>query len=275
MRALLISAAILAACSPSVGAQDKQLDGLTKIAERDLREFKGMLPGLYDNQEQVYFQENLNLPDDKRLPRLTLTITPDGDGFKAVTQSPETGRTTEARLNYFIKDGQIQSRETRDGEVDCERVFTRNLEHFRGEGCGGAVIASQTGFIFGDPNRPFKMRRAQMFKCWVSPQKKDGSYAFYNDVTLHDQGGRAWVTGDDHPRVGLKMRNVVWAAGNNRPSLVLYAYKGDDEDNAVSYAWTSPDEPRIGINLRWMQVSCTRGNDTITPGINLKTGSGQ
>ena len=58
-------------------------------------------------------------------------------------------------------------------------------------------------------------------------------------------------------RVGIKMRNVVWPTGFNRDSLVLYAYRGEDEDRAVSYAWTSPDSDRIAINLRWMQASCT------------------
>ena len=52
------------------------------------------------------------------------------------------------------------------------------------------------------------------------------------------------------------MRNVRWPYGNNRPSLVLYAYR-PDKDRAVSYAWADPSAQRIGINLRWMQASCT------------------
>lgn len=277
-RAFFISLIGLAACNPVVGAQETppiETDGLTKIAERDLRELKAMLPGLYDNQEQVYFQDNLDLPEAKKVPRLTLTITPAGDDFKATTLNPETGETTEAVLSYNIKDGAIHSTETRNGEVDCQRVFTRGLDHYRGEGCGSPVMASQTGFIFGDINAPFKMRRARPFKCWISPRKEDGSYAFYNNIALHDQGGRAWLEGEDHPRVGLKMRNVVWPSGNNRPSLVLYAYRGEDADKAVSYAWTSPHGERLAINLRWMQASCTLGDTSITPGINLKTGAGQ
>ena len=57
-------------------------------------------------------------------------------------------------------------------------------------------------------------------------------------------------------RVGIKMRNVIWPSGSNRPSLVLYAYR-PEEDRAVSYAWADPSAERIGINLRWMQASCT------------------
>ena len=57
-------------------------------------------------------------------------------------------------------------------------------------------------------------------------------------------------------QVGIKMRNVRWPYGNNRQSTVLYAYR-PNEDHAVSCAWADPSAQRIGINLRWMQASCT------------------
>lgn len=97
-----------------------------------------------------------------------------------------------------------------------------------------------------------------------------------NNLRLHDQGGIVRINDEEneHEQIALKMRNVDWPMGNNRPSRVLYTYRDGDEENAVSYAWTSPDEPRIGINLRWVQVSCTQGEAKIKPGINLKTGSG-
>jgi len=253
MRYLLGCAVLLASCGPAV-AQDEPD---TKIAERDLREFKAMLPGTYTNEEQTYFQENLDMDASQRLPRLTLTITPDGDDFIAQTQNPATGRQTEARLSYRVEDGQIKSIETRASEPNCERVFTRNFDQFRGEGCGGDVIASPDGFTFGATENPFVMHRARAFSCWVSPKKADESFGFYNNLQIHDQGGRIWVEGEGHPRVGLKMRNVQWPTGRNRDSLVLYAYRGDDEDKAVSYAWTSPDGKMLALNLRWMQASCT------------------
>lgn len=253
-------------------AQDK--DPATRIAERDLREMKQLLSGLYSNEEQVYFQDNLDMADADRVPRLTLKIEKDGDGFIATTLS-ETGRETEARLEYRVEDGAIRSREYRNGAVDCERTFTRQFETYVGEGCGGIVVADANGFRFGDPNRPFHMLRARPFKCWVSPRKEDGTYAFYNDLVLHDQGGRIWIEAtDEHPRVGLKMRNVQWPTGINRDSLVLYTYRGNDGDYAPSYTWTEPTAERLAINTRWLQASCTAGDATVTPNINLKTGSG-
>lgn len=283
MKTLVLAAGLgLAACTgPAVKAQDSQAeedtpnDGLSKIAERDLRELKALLPGVYSNEEQVYFQDNLELPESKHLPRLRLTITPEGDDFITKTYDAKTEQTTESKLSFRIEDGQIKSVETRAGQPKCNRGFTRNFEQFRGVGCGSAVTVSPTGFIFGHPEKPFYMRRARRFKCWVSPQKTNGEYSFYNDVTLHDQGGRAWIEGTaDHPRIGLKMRNVVWPSGTNRHSLVLYAYRGDDDDKAVSYVWTDPSTERIALNLRWLQASCTKGDAAYQPNINLKTGAG-
>ena len=88
--------------------------------------------------------------------------------------------------------------------------------------------------------------------------QRDGEWTFRRGLEIHDQGGMVWLeTEEEAPQqVGIKMRNVRWPYGNNRPSLVLYAYR-PDEDRAVSYAWADPSAQRIGINLRWMQASCT------------------
>ena len=264
MRTTLPIAALLASCAPAV-AQDS---AMSKIAERDLREMRAMLPGTYTNEEQVYFHGELDRPADTALPRLDLIIEPrDAGGFTARTVNPATGRKTEARLSYSVRDGAIVSREQRDGQPDCVRRFTRTLGQYRGEpvpdaaseSCGGFVSASPEGFVFGSPDNPFVMKRAREFRCWVSPRKNDDSYGFTNNITIHDQGGRAWVTSEtgEHDRVGIKMRRVDWPTGRNRDSLVLYAYRGQDEDNAVSYGWTGPDGDRLALNLRWMQASCT------------------
>lgn len=138
------------------------------------------------------------------------------------------------------------------------------------------AVDTDGNYIYGNKARiHHKNNRAARFTCWVSPRKFDGEYGFYNNMPIHDQGG--WIRlpeTEDHEAIALKIRNVDWPMGNNRPSRVLYAYRGGDEEIAVSYAWTSPDEPRLGINLRWVQASCTQGDKRITPGINLETGSG-
>ena len=92
-------------------------------------------------------------------------------------------------------------------------------------------------------------------------KKADGSddWYFAAGLKLHDQGGRVQFGGGDTgaPSVVLRMRNVVWPTGTNKPSLVLYIHKPESPDRAESYSWADPDAKRIGINLRWMQASCT------------------
>lgn len=108
------------------------------------------------------------------------------------------------------------------------------------------------------------LRRARPVTCWGSAlkdqRKPDGSedWTFVRGLKMHDQGGRvAFGGGDGSKPVVLRMRNVVWPSGPNRPSLVLYVHTPNQPDHAVSYSWADPEAKRIGINLRWMQASCT------------------
>ena len=115
-------------------------------------------------------------------------------------------------------------------------------------------------YVFGNKaGIPHKNRKARRFECWVAALERNGEdWTFKPGLEVWDQGGSAWIdTEEDEPqKIGIKMRNVVWPTGTNRDSLVLYAYKEDDE-RAVSYAWGEPEATRLAMNLRWMQASCT------------------
>ena len=88
-----------------------------------------------------------------------------------------------------------------------------------------------------------------------------GAWSFDRDVPAHDGGELVWLKTDARAtRVGLKIRRRVWRSGPNEDSLVLYV---DDEGaeqlgRAVSYGWADPGARRLGINLRWMQASCSQ-----------------
>ncbi|MEM7779384.1 MAG: hypothetical protein AAF697_03215 [Pseudomonadota bacterium] len=109
-----------------------------------------------------------------------------------------------------------------------------------------------------------ELRKARHFTCWVSARKfagnADGSadWTFTRGLEVHDQGGRVQVPGNgEAPDITFRLRNVTWAAGSrNRPSFVLYVHKNDPV-RAESYSWASPDADLVGINLRWVQGSCS------------------
>jgi hypothetical protein len=113
-----------------------------------------------------------------------------------------------------------------------------------------------------------EIRPARAFTCWVSVRKfaskPDGTpdWTFKSGLVTFDQGGRVTIPGKgEAPDVSIRLRNVTWAKGSrNKPSLVLYVHK-DDPERAESYSWASPDASLVGINLRWMQGSCTLKGD--------------
>ena len=56
----------------------------------------------------------------------------------------------------------------------------------------------------------------------------------------------------------FRMRTVYWPQpSTSRPSKVLYIHTAEDPERAVSYSWANIDASRVGVNLRWIQVSCT------------------
>jgi CpeT/CpcT family (DUF1001) len=112
-----------------------------------------------------------------------------------------------------------------------------------------------------------KLEKARPFRCWsfVLRGAKHGdsgvgnqNWQVFRDILIHDQGGTATIRTDETParEFFLKMRNVEWPYGTNRPSLTLYVHQAGD-DRAVSYSWADEGAQRVGLNLRWLQASCT------------------
>ncbi len=181
---------------------------------------------------------------------------------------------------YFAKESKVpvpplvSVKVSKDGKAD--RYAITGIDPFGGEMPLPVTVAQSIGSMkklgksktikFDIAGQALELRRARPATCWGSIRKatpKPGGgedWYFIRDVKLHDQGGRAMV-GKDVPDVSpviIRMRNVSWGQGStNRPSLVLYVHKPESPDRAESYVWADPGAARIGINLRWMQASCT------------------
>ena len=113
--------------------------------------------------------------------------------------------------------------------------------------------------VFGHPTGlPHKNRKARRFECWMTDMQRGGEWTFRRGLEIYEQGGMVWLETEEEAlqQVGIKMCNVRWPYGNDRPSLVLCAYR-PNEDRAVCYVWAYPSAQRTGTNLRWIQASCT------------------
>ncbi len=180
------------------------------------------LPGTYTNEEEVYFDG-----EAKRIPAPWI-------GLKSADGS----------YSFVDKFGRPIS-----------DVIIRKMD---------VSEDGRVSITFPD-GRMTTLRRARPVTCWGSvpktTKKPDGTedWYFVRSLKLHDQGGRAQFGGGDTgaPPVVIRMRNVIWPSGPSQPSLVLYVHKPETPDRAESYSWADPGAKRIGINLRWMQASCT------------------
>ena len=294
------------------------------VLDKDFNTMMAWFPGVYDNQEQVYFEQEQEVDEALRHERIhhvfepvdlpafgehvfyvqqhlnddptqiyrqrIYTFRPDyeEDAIRLTIHIPnDVSSLVDAHLDPTKLSG-LSPEQTRV-LPGCDVFWRRQSNHFVGYMTPNACsyVSSESGKriifnddlllteealwisdraqdeegnrVFGHPTGvPHKNRKARRFECWMTAMQRDGEWTFRRGLEIHDQGGMVWLeTEEETPQqVGIKMRNVRWPYGNNRPSLVLYAYR-PDEDRAVSYAWADPSAQRIGINLRWMQASCT------------------
>lgn len=223
--------------------------------------------GTFTNEEQVYFDKEAGQTPP---PWFSMKITPRPDGLMideidAFGKPHSTGHALKL---------------SREGAVtvldygNCQRLYVSKGTALVASGNRGKCSAPATitqagpeGLTLTFPNgKTSLLRRARDVTCWAAVpktiKKPDGSpdWYFMQNVKMHDQGGRAMIGGEASGAdpVVIRMRSVTWPAGStNRPSTVLYVHKPDNPDHAESYAWADPGAARIGINLRWMQASCT------------------
>jgi hypothetical protein len=235
------------------------------IRAKQQEQLANLLTGSFTNEEQVYFQEETRQPPSIR------------GGIRT-----ERGADGNLNLQFLgAKDDAIgpvialRATGLSLASASCTNVydplgdaFVLNEKASRCAWKGPRIEhVSAQGITMRAPNGDvLEYRRARSFTCWMSAPKAtpkpDGSTDWYyaGKLKLHDQGGRVWVESPEleAKRIGYKLRNVIWPYGNNKPALTLYAYRGDDEKKAVSYAWADPEAKLIGINLRWVQGSCSR-----------------
>ncbi len=113
--------------------------------------------------------------------------------------------------------------------------------------------------VFGAADAvPTKLRRANTFVCWAGVPKGNDRVTV-PDLVLHDQGGIVSVDlpGGTPNKLRLRLRQIDWPIGQNRPSFTLYILTGDNE-RADGYAWADPSASRLAVDVGGVQASCTR-----------------
>jgi len=330
----LIIALIVSGSAPAFAQR-----GVGTTLDKDFALFLDWFPGRYDNSLQVFWEPDLEVPEEERHERIHSIFKPvdlpdfgsnvfyveqygDGDASKVYRQriySFSVDAEEDAiRLKIFtpkkpekflgayknadlLKRVKKRDTTTREG---CDVFWRRQSNQFIGymkegacrfqsERLGKEIIITDDlvltdseiwisdraetvdgDYVFGNKaDVSHKLRKIRPFECWTSVLRgaKHGDsgegqddWNFQYGKWLHDQGGELTLETDESPsrKIRLILRRVEWPTGTNRPSLVLYVHEGDS-DRATSYAWAEYDAERIGLNLRWVQASCTHKTERL------------
>ena len=106
--------------------------------------------------------------------------------------------------------------------------------------------------VFGNiDNFPSIYKKSHSYSCWASFGSKVA-----NDIKLADQGGEAKIDLAGK-KFRIRLSEIEWPYGENRPSLTLYLFTNND-NYAQFYTWTEIDAPRIALAYNEYQASCTR-----------------
>jgi hypothetical protein len=249
-------------------------------AERNLQLIAELLPGIYDNANQNYFDTRLNLEEELRHGRTTVIVEPAerpelGDiVFSYRAEEPDAEPTDGFLVLSLHEDPRIVRMQVIAEDqrlAGCDVAWRRDLGQFTGEAeCGLHTQLDPNGLWVGwaDEKAPFALSRARGFSCYVDipgvAGGRDEPFDRYTIEQLHDQGDLAWIDTSDGRRIGITLRNVQWPMNNEvgaftRNSLVMYVIEQtEDGVKTHSYGWTEPRAERIGLNLQWMLVNCYR-----------------
>lgn len=259
--------------------------------EKDFRELTALIEGRWDNERHGFFADDAGLDASILTPRTHYIIrqqeTPSERPlrFSIALESGEQVSVEQFAIDAD-RDAIVQTSFEADGTTrrDCKVLWQRVAGQFQGVSQGPDCVPgddtnstvrlaiSDTEFWIvarSETNRQeARFRRARSFSCWASilrgaehGDSGQGSddWWFQSDIAIHDQGGVAILRTDETPaqKIKLLLRDVEWTYGMNRPSLVLYIHEDAEDARAISYAWAAAGANRIGINLRWLQASCT------------------
>ena len=207
--------------------------------------------------------------------------------FQNLWDAPEQGDLTTADLNLVGENCETVFRQLGDsfvGKIDPKTCAVES-KHGGKVMIGSDSVISQQGYwhleagfkpdgamIFGRKDQDFyKLLRANPFKCWFafktdrSKENGEPEWDFYANQFMHSQGDivRFTTTHKQPEKYFVRLKETRFPSGKRPDVLEMFVHRDTekaqkDYKQALSYSWTSIEADRLGINLRWMQGSCSK-----------------
>lgn len=291
--------------------------------ERDAQVIATLLPGLYDNYNQVYFDGRTGVSVSEVHARREIRIELESGGRqeaknlfqvtdKLITNLDRYGNTTGQRQTdvshyalvvfanndkqgtqmdvYPFNEGSV-AEAVGAGSPACSVLFVREASQFSSSPLSGCddlpayYTLSEKQLFVGrwpahseqaDAQVPFQLNRARTFECYVDipgvSGGRDEPYERYEGFEVHDQGGSIeFTTRDESQRTFiLTLANIDWPINNHhdvftRDVLVFYlSERTKDGVKNLGYSFTEPTVKRMGINFKWLLMSCWMESNKVT-----------
>lgn len=176
-------------------------------------------------------------------------------------------------------------------EPDCSVLFDREASQFSSRRLGGCdnmatqyVLSEKQFFVSrykGQADQlitevPYQLNRARFFECYVDipgvSGGRDEPYERYEGYTLHDQGGSFEFTTRDanNRQFIITLANIDWPINNHhdvftRDVLVFYLSERTEKGvKNLGYSFTESTVRRMGMNLKWLLMSCWMESNKVT-----------
>lgn len=197
------------------------------------------LVGEWDNFQQVWLEntdtELHRVAVEEKHAHYHLSITSDIEDANAVVMEIREGRNG--------KNSMGKQKFSKDSLLNLDGVQLR-----------GDTLSIKGLAPFDTGGEPHKFIRTRTFSGWIQyPLEQYGdSVYFQRGLMIHDQGGMAAldIEGVDYT---VELTQLVYGKRIKLMKIAIYDMPLDSvgiNSKSISYAWTSPEARRLGINLR-------------------------
>lgn len=290
MKILLITLLLIAA--PIIHAQGQDSTNF----ERDAMVVSELLPGLYDNYSQYYFDQRAKLPKLEQHSRRHIVIEKmDSPSVEVFSISDSISEGEKIKTSYSLIS--VEANNTKEGvqltiynssenynledinqSPNCTIILVRGAEEFYSKEFSGTcennpnIYTLSPKHLFvrtleSDVSKiPYKLNQGRKFECYVDIPGvgggRDEPYNRYDGYKIHDQGGSFEIQTKDKRSIIISLAKIDWPINNydgvfTRDVLVIYATEiTKDGPKELGYAYTEPDVERLGLNFKWMLASC-------------------
>jgi len=262
-------------------------------ADRDILILAELLPGLYNNANQSYFDVRLKVEEAKRhafksreISRLEdsgfngfafLVSQDNGNDQASVISFQVDYEHNAVRMKTFFIDGEPSVKNSSYAH-GCDLLWRQEAGQFRGRSSGKScskknkivrdmMLSKDALWLsFSDQSEGviddhFALDRARMFSCYADLPGVGGGrdipFKRYQINAVHDLGGEKWFTTDQGQEIGINLFRVMWTFNNLKGVFTRPSF--------VVYIKTKAEgEQAKEISYAWTESTAQR------IGINLK-----